>query len=74
MGTRQINARVRDAQNGILYHASKCEAALRMAAFAESEPELPAGIPAGMQRLAAYHSEHAFRWAASLTHSTGGAA
>lgn len=66
--------RIEAAKEGIVYNARQCENALRMAAFAQDEPMLSPDVATGMRKLAAFHSEHAFRWVAILGHDTDGAA
>lgn len=58
------------AKLGIMRHAHECEAALRQADFATRE-----GMPdvaEGLRKLAAYHSDHAFRWAVRLAYVEAG--
>jgi hypothetical protein len=58
------------AKAGIVHEAKNCEDALRMAAFAADEPSLSIGIAEGLRKMAAFHSENAFRWVGWL--SSGG--
>lgn len=50
-------------QHGVIHQAKACEDALRLAAFAESEPTLSTGLANSLRKLATYHSENAFCWA-----------
>ncbi len=56
-----------EVQRNIIESAGReCMECLRLAAFADSEPTLSAGIADGMRKLAAYHSENAFEASAKL--------
>lgn len=59
-------------RKGIAHHAAECEKCLRLADFSAGEEMLAEKIPEGLRKLAAYHSETAFKWAEGLKH--GGAA
>lgn len=59
------------ARAAIVRQAHECEKALRLADFVEGESSLSSGIAVGMRKMAALHSEQAFRWAASLTRHGG---
>ena len=60
---------VQRAHLGIMHQANECEQALRLAAFAEVEA-MP-DVAAGLRKLAAFHSDHAFQWAGTLVRSGG---
>lgn len=62
------------ARVGILHHATQCESALRLAAFADSEPMLGDRLSRGLRRLAEASSEHAFRWGTALQRAQAGVA
>ncbi|GEM_PF-2253992 len=53
------------ARAGIQYHAEQCAEALHLAHVAEVEAGLSEGLADSLRKLAAYHSDHAFRWATS---------
>lgn len=59
-----------DARQGIAHNAAKCEVALRLADFADTQPGL-SDMSAGLRKLAAFHADHAWRWVPQLQ---GGAA
>ena len=61
-----MNARIEAARAGICHQARECEDALRLAAFADSEPMLGSGMAESLRRLAAYHSDQAYRWSDSM--------
>lgn len=67
---------IEQAKAGVVYHARECEAALRLAEFAGSDPIMckhdGEGMASGLSKLAAYHSDHAFRWGAALARAQGG--
>lgn len=65
---KQAPASVIDrARAAIVYQARECEQCLRLALFAETEPSLSQGLADGLRKMAAYHSDHAFRWSRHLT-------
>lgn len=56
-----------EVQRNIIEHAGhECMECMRLAAFADSEPTLSRGLADGMRKLAAYHSENAFKASAKL--------
>lgn len=58
-----------NAHDAIVHHAEKCEEALRLADFADSDPSLT-GVANGLRKLAEYHSQQAFHWVPLLTGAT----
>ena len=61
---------VESAKAGIVFHAKKCEEALRLSAFADSQTVFySTGMGEGLRKLAAYHSEQAWAWVNSLARS-----
>lgn len=52
------------ARQGITHHATQCEDALRLAAFADQQGL--AEIAAGMRKLAAIHAKDAWAWVRHL--------
>lgn len=69
---------IEQAKTGIAYHARECEHALRLSAFAGTDPIMRKhdgdGVATGLDKLAAYHSDHAFRWGAALARAQAEAA
>lgn len=65
---------IEQAKSGIVYHARECEDALRLAVFSGSDPIMlqhdGAGIAGGLNKLAIYHADHAWRWVAALRRAT----
>jgi len=54
------------ACTAIAHHGRECEAALRCAATAESHESLGAGMADSFRKVAALHSDDAFKWARHL--------
>lgn len=55
-----------DPFEAVVYHAEQCEEALDLADFAEGERSLSDGMAESLRKLAALHSNDAFRWAARI--------
>lgn len=61
-----FDPKTEEAKFGILHHAAECERVLRLADFADSCGSFSPGMGESLRKMAAIHSEDAFRWATAI--------